>query len=234
MPFATRLTSDLARLFYPHTCLGCGYELYQPQQFLCPYCLNQLPVTGYEKSRENQIARMFTGRLPVQQAAAWLFFGKNGLTQTLIHHLKYRGHTELGLALGRMMATRLQQSAWLDDVDVLVPLPLNRRKLVSRGYNQSTLLCRGMGQATGLPVEEVAVMRTVPTETQTRKSRIARWMNVAEVFDLLDTGHLHGKHALLVDDVITTGATMDACGQVLLRIPGLRLSVLSLAVASRV
>ncbi|HSK12463.1 MAG TPA: phosphoribosyltransferase family protein, partial [Phnomibacter sp.] len=106
--------------------------------------------------------------------------------------------------------------------------------LVSRGYNQSTLLCEGMAQATGLAVEEVAVMRKVYTQTQTRKSRLQRWANVAEVFDLLDSGHLHGRHALLVDDVITTGATMEACGQVLLRIPGLKLSVLSLAVASRV
>jgi ComF family protein len=140
----------------------------------------------------------------------------------------------VGEYLGFAMAAHLTASGWLDGIEVVVPLPLNRKKLNMRGYNQSTVLCKGISAATGLPVEEVAVMRTIFTETQTKKSRLQRWANVEHVFDLLDAAHLHNKHALLVDDVITTGATMDACGQVLMQVPGLKLSVLSLAVAGRI
>lgn len=177
---------------------------------------------------------MFAGRLQVEKATAWLFFSKNGITQGLIHELKYRGNQDVGVAIGKMMAERLKEADWWIGIDVLIPLPLNRKKWIKRGYNQSEVLCRGISAVTGIPVEEVAVIRSVYTETQTRKSRVQRWRNVAEVFDLLDFTHLQGKHALLVDDVVTTGATLDACGQVLLRVPGLRLSVLTLAVASNV
>ena len=225
---------DLSRLFYPHQCIGCGYELYQRDQKLCSRCLKELPRTHYEKAIENHVFRLFTGRLRLERGASWLFFSKGGLTQKLIHQLKYRGNIALGVYIGQTMGTQLQKSShWFDSIDVMVPLPLNKRKMAIRGFNQSEILCRGLHLATGLPVEEVAVMRTVHTQTQTKKSRIQRWSNVEHVFDLLDTGHLENKHALLVDDVITTGATLDACGQVLLKIPGLKLSVLSLAMASR-
>ncbi len=223
--------TDLARLFYPHHCVGCGFELYDLNHLLCLKCLNALPKTGFERSADNYVARLFTGRLPLQKAASWLFFGKGGLTQTLIHQIKYRSNLELGEYIGRQMGAGLEQAGWFNGIDVMIPLPLNQKKLNIRGYNQSALLCRGLQAATGVPVEEVAVMRTIFTETQTKKSRLQRWANVEHVFDLQDADHLKGKHALLVDDVITTGATIDACGQVLLRIPGLRLSVLSLAVA---
>jgi ComF family protein len=132
------------------------------------------------------------------------------------------------------MGTQLGKAEWFKDIDVLIPLPLNQKKLNIRGFNQSTVLCQGLNAATGIPVEEVAVMRTIFTETQTRKSRLQRWTNVEHVFDLQNAGHLQGRHALLVDDVITTGATMDACGQILLKVPGLKLSLLSLAVATQI
>lgn len=225
---------DITRFFYPHSCPGCGAELYQPLQMICVRCIKQLPQTGFEKTGDNYTARLFTGRLQLQKAASFLFFGKDGLTQKLIHRLKYRGDTAMGQYLGHMMGNRLAEAGWFSDIEVLIPLPLNRKKLQSRGYNQSTLICEGIQSATGIAVEEVAIMRTIFTETQTHKSRLQRWANVSHVFDLLDTQHLHNRHALLVDDVITTGATMDACGQVLLKVPGIKLSVLSLAVATSV
>lgn len=230
----TRYLTDFARLFYPHNCAGCGYELYDQRHLLCLKCLSGLPFTGFENAADNYAARLFAGRLPLEKAASWLFFGKQGIAQALIHQLKYRGNTELGEYLGKQMGNALSKSGWFSDIDVLVPLPLNQKKLNIRGYNQSTVLCRGLQAATGIPLEEVAVMRTRFTETQTRKSRLQRWTNVEHVFDLREATHLQGKHALLVDDVITTGATMDACGQVLLKVPGLRLSVLSLAVAGKI
>jgi ComF family protein len=233
MAFSRYLT-DLARLFYPHNCAGCGYELYDNRHLLCLKCLSGLPATGFEKSAGNYVDRLFAGRLPVEKAASWLFFGKQGITQTLIHQLKYRGNTELGVYLGRQMGAALNKAGWFNDIDFLIPLPLNRKKLNIRGYNQSAVICNGLREATGIPVEEVAVLRTLFTETQTRKNRLQRWNNVEHVFDLRDAGHLQGRHALLVDDVITTGATIDACGQVLLKVPGLKLSVLSLAVAAKI
>lgn len=226
--------NDLARLFYPHNCVGCGYELYDTRHLMCLKCLAGLPLTGFEKTPENYVARLFSGRLAFQKAASWLFFGKAGITQTLIHQLKYRGNIDLGEYIGRQMGTNLGKAGWFSDIDVLIPLPLNQKKLNIRGFNQSTVLCRGIQASTGIPVEEVAVMRTIFTETQTRKSRLQRWSNVQHVFDLQEAGHLQGRHALLVDDVITTGATMDACGQVLLKVPGLKLSLLSLAVAAKI
>jgi ComF family protein len=229
-----QILTDITRFFFPHSCPGCGAELYQHQQMICVRCLKQLPQTGFEKTGDNYTARLFTGRLQLQNATSWLFFGKDGLTQKLIHRIKYRGDMAMGKYLGHMMGTRLLEAGWLSDVDLLIPLPLNRKKLKSRGYNQSTLICEGIQAASGIPLEEVAIMRTVFTETQTHKSRLQRWTNVSHVFDLLETNHLHHRHVLLVDDVITTGATMDACGQVLLQVPGLKLSVLSLAVATSV
>jgi ComF family protein len=225
---------DITRFFYPHSCPGCGAELYQSMQMVCVRCIKQLPQTGFEKTGDNYTARLFTGRLQLQKASSFLFFGKDGLTQKLIHRLKYRGDTAMGKYLGHMMGDRLGEAGWFSDIDVLIPLPLNRKKLQSRGFNQSTLICEGIQSATGIAVEEVAIMRTIFTETQTHKSRLQRWANVSHVFDLLETQLLHNRHVLLVDDVITTGATMDACGQVLLQVPGLKLSALSLAVATSV
>jgi ComF family protein len=225
---------DIGRFLYPHSCLGCGYDLFDQRHFLCLRCLKTLPVTGFEKSKENYVAKLFTGRLPIERGAAWLFFGKDGLTQKLIHQVKYRGNTNLGEYLGFIMGNHLKDAGWFNGMDILVPLPLNKKKLKIRGFNQSEVLCRGISKATGLPVEEVAVMRTVYTQTQTKKSRLQRWSNVEHVFDLQQADMLEHKHVVLVDDVMTTGATMDACGQVLSRVPGLKLSVLSFAVADRV
>ena len=228
------IVQDIIRFFYPHTCLGCGKELYNPRHFLCIHCLKSIPLTGYENIRDNHTANLFAGRLPIEKGCSWLFFEKESITQKLIHQLKYRNNQALGEFLGFAMGSTLAECRWFEGIDVLVPLPLNKRKLNMRGYNQSEVICRGLSDATGLPVEQVAVMRTVFTETQTKKSRIQRWRNVADVFDLLDSSHLEGKHALLVDDVVTTGATLDACGQVLLKVKDLKLSLLTLAVASRI
>ncbi len=228
------LFQDIIRFIYPHTCIGCGGELYNPKHFQCLECMASLPVTGFEKTQDNYTMNLFTGRLPLIKGGSWLFFEKDSLTQKLIHEVKYRGNKSLGEYLGYIMGLKMSEAGWFDDVNVLIPLPLNKKKLVMRGYNQSEILCRGLSLATGVPVEHVAVMRTIFTETQTKKSRIQRWRNVAEVFDVLEGAHLEGKHVLLVDDVVTTGATLDACGQVLLRLNNLKLSVLTLAVAHRI
>ena len=225
------LVSDITRFLYPQSCIGCGYNLFNSHHFLCLQCIDTLPYTGFEKLADNNITKLFSGRLPIERGAAWLFFGKDGLTQKLIHQLKYHGNQELGEYLGHIMGGQLRQAGWFNGVDLIVPLPLNRKKYRIRGYNQAELICTGLHKATNIQVEKLAIMRTIFTQTQTRKSRLQRWANVEHVFDVKDEHLLEGRHVLLVDDVITTGATMDACGQVLLRAPGLKLSVLSLALA---
>ena len=230
----TKALSGIAQLLYPHHCAGCGRTLHDPATQVCWHCHEEMPYTGFENHADNPVARLFTGRIRLHQAFSILFFQKHAAVQNLLHHLKYKGNKEVGLQLGRLMGARLLQSGAAPGIDAIVPLPLHRRRLASRGYNQAALIARGMAEVLGLPVQEVAVLRSQYTQTQTRKGRMARWLNVEHVFDLQPGHRLEGKHVLLVDDVITTGATMEACGQVLLKIPGLKLSVASAAWACRV
>jgi len=227
------LLEEIKRYFVPFICISCGAELHHKTHFFCRKCIATLPKTGFERQQDNACSKLFAGRLPVLQAFALLFFAKKGSVQTILHEIKYRNNRKLGHYMGYLMGKALQDNPLYADVDVLIPLPLNRKKLKQRGYNQSSLLCYGMASVLHKPVEEIAVVRSIFTQTQTRKNRIQRWLNVEQVFDLENAKHLEGKHALLVDDVITTGATMEACGSVLLSIPGLRLSIASLAIATK-
>ena len=226
------LNDLLSTLIYPHNCCGCGYHLPTTSQVLCWRCIQQLPLTGFEKQPDNLVERVFAGRMPLQRAGSFLFFKKASLTQDLLHQLKYRGRQDLGLYLGKRMGQAIQEAGW--QMDCIVPLPLNRKKLAKRGFNQAEVLANGISEATGKPVEKVAVIRTRNNATQTRKSRVERWQNVSEVFDLHPGYTLQHKHILLVDDVLTTGATLEACGRVLLQIPGARLSIATAAFASNI
>ena len=230
----TKYWNDFVSIFYPRTCLGCGGDGLDAEQMICWSCINQLPVTGFEKQPNNLVADLFTGRIPVQMATGFLFFGKESLVQHLIHRVKYKGNRELGILLGNMIGKAMLDAGWQDFIDVVVPLPLNNKKQAKRGFNQAELLAKGISEIMNLPMEPVAVIRSKYTETQTKKSREQRWQNVAEVFDLLDNHALDNKHVLLVDDVVTTGATLEACGQVLLQTPGLKLSIATLAFASKI
>lgn len=231
--YFSSLLEEIKRYFVPFICISCGAELHQKTHFFCRKCLTTLPKTGFERQQDNACSNLFAGRLPVLQAFALLFFAKKGSVQAILHEIKYRNNRKLGHYMGYLMGKALLGNPLYADVDVLIPLPLNRKKLKLRGYNQSSLLCYGMASVLHKPVEEIAVVRSIYTQTQTRKNRIQRWLNVEQVFDLENAKHLEGKHALLVDDVITTGATMEACGSVLLSIPGLRLSIASLAIATK-
>jgi ComF family protein len=234
MHYLTRLLREAAQMVYPQPCTCCGKPLLQPEPPVCWHCLQQLPITGFEQMEHHPLKDVFAGRLFFERADALLFFHKEGLTRHLVHAFKYKNRQDVGRYMGRWMGERLQAIPNFVPPDALVPLPLNRRKLAKRGYNQAMLLCEGLAQVWQVPIAEVAVLRTRYTETQTRKSRIDRWYNVAEVFDLHAPESLQHKRVTLVDDVVTTGATMEACGQQLLKIPGLRLSLLSLAVAHSV
>ena len=211
--------------------MGCGTDLLNPQTELCFKCLTELPGTGFLFKPNNPVEKFFAGRLPILAASAEYYFTKDSLIQRILHELKYRGNPELGIQLGRKMGTSIQQAEGFQP-DLLIPLPLFPSREKKRGYNQSTLLCKGISELTGIPVMEKVISRPQHTETQTKKGRIERWKNMEGKFFLKDPQSIEGKHVLLIDDVITTGATLEACGQELLK-AGCRLSVASLCVAMK-
>lgn len=217
------------RLLFPHYCRSCGADHLRDDQLLCGYCIQTLPQTGFLAIPENPVERVFYGRLRLQQAGAMYYYTPEGAVHELIAAMKYRRDQRAGLFLGYLLGHALKNSKRFHDLDLLVPLPLNARKEKQRGYNQATLLCEGISEVMGLPVEEKAVSRVQFTGSQTRHNRLARWQNMENVFRVNDAALVSNKHVLLVDDVITTGATMEACGTVLLEVPGLQLSIVSVA-----
>ncbi|MES2004480.1 MAG: phosphoribosyltransferase family protein [Bacteroidota bacterium] len=221
--------SDLLHLFYPHNCEGCGSDIVYDTQFLCSRCMHRLPATGFFSQQGNPTEKLFYGRLPVSSAAAAFYFTKDSLLQHLLVQLKYRNNKEAGYFLGRMMGYVLCASTRFSGVDVLVPLPLNPKKEFIRGYNQAALICEGIQEIWKKPVLSNAITRTRFTETQTKQNRIARWQNMEGVFEVTHPGQLQGKQVLLVDDVITTGATLEACGMAILAVPGCTLGIAAAA-----
>ncbi len=229
MPLLKSAIHSVLHLFYPHVCTGCGSDVISQDQQLCLRCLHELPVTNFFGTTGNSVERIFYGRLAIQQAAAGYFFTKESLLQHLLIQLKYRGNKEIGFYMGCLLGQLILQHKAFIDVDALIPLPLNPIKERKRGYNQATALCLGISSIVNLPVLDSAVVRKVYTETQTHMGRINRWENMDGVFAIMDKAGIEGKHLLLVDDVVTTGATLEACGSEILQVPNTRLSIATLA-----
>jgi ComF family protein len=219
----------LLHLFIPHHCAGCGSDIMSRQQVLCMHCINRLPVTGFHMHAGNPVEKIFWGRMPVIDAACYLYYSKDSLLQHIVRELKYRGNKELGLFMGRKMGEALLQTHRFQNISALVPLPLFAARERKRGYNQALVLCKGIAQVLSLPVLDKVIRRHTSSETQTNKNRINRWLNMQGKFELLQPDAIAGKHILLVDDVITTGATLEACGQELLTAPHTRLSIMTMA-----
>jgi ComF family protein len=220
---------DFLHLFFPHYCEGCGSDAVEDKQLLCLQCLAQLPQTGFFGVQGNPVEKTFYGRLPVNAAGAAYYFTDDSLIQHLVTQLKYHGNSHVGVYLGMLTALELSAGARFDTIDCIVPLPLNEKKLQRRGYNQAALIAEGMSQLLGKPVLLRAVTRDVFTDSQTGKDRVSRWQSMRDVFRVNDAGALANKHVLLVDDIITTGATLEACGAVMQQVPGLSLSIASVA-----
>jgi ComF family protein len=220
---------DLLHLFFPHICAGCGTDVLDQQQLLCLHCINNLPATHFFDQPHNPVEQVFYGRIPVQNAAAGYFFTKDSLLQSLIIQLKYRGNKAIGFYLGKLLGHYLINSPRFSYVDALVPLPLNPRREKNRGYNQAEALSNGIALVLNKPVIDKNVIRKVYTETQTHKGRISRWENMDGIFAVNNPRELENKHILLVDDVVTTGATLEACGSEILKIGGTSLSIATLA-----
>lgn len=231
-PFLTKIwVSDLLNLFFPNYCQSCGNALVGQEEIICFHCLFSLPKTGFHQHNENPISRLFWGRVPLQSASSYLFFSKGGTVQHLIHSLKYKGHQETGVFLGELFGKELAESFPFNSAEVIVPVPLHPAKQRIRGYNQSEKIARGMSNSMGIPCQVDNLAKTMFTESQTKKTRYARWENVKDSFSVTQPEKIEGKHILLVDDVLTTGATIEACASKLLQVPETKVSVVTLAYA---
>ena len=222
---------EFVNLFYPQLCLLCDRALVKGEDLLCTHCQASLPHTYLHEQRSEVLFRKLRSTLPIEHVLAYLLYQKSGSTQKLLQHIKYKNYPELAHLIGRHFGSRLQTSGFGKEFDCIIPVPLHKRKQRQRGYNQSEFFAEGLAESLHLPLAADWLLRIKESATQTRKSRLDRWINVADIFVVAAPEKLKGKRVLLVDDVVTTGATLEACGNVLLKAGCTKLSLGAIAVA---
>ncbi len=227
----SNVLQDLAGLFLPRRCAGCDQALLAFEHSICTDCVADLPRLRAHDDPENKVEHVFRGRVQLTAASAFLQFNKGGIVQNMLHRLKYKGDTNVGLELGRRMAEDVMSSRRFADVDIVLAVPLHPKKEKQRGYNQGQILVDGIVEAWPLESMKHQLVRVAHTSSQTKRGRMSRWSNVKEAFHLIDPNALVDKHVLLVDDVVTTGATLEGCALALSTVPGIRISVLTCACA---
>lgn len=223
--------ADFVSLLFPELCVACRESLVINEHLLCTDCYYHLPYTHFHLQPDNIVARQFWGKIKLETASALLHFTKGGKVQHMMHEFKYNGRRQIGNLLGNIAGEQLAKNEIFNTVDYIIPVPLHRKRLKERGYNQSACFAEGLAEKLNAMVETGNLVRVKSTQTQTHKSRFARFENMQEVFIVKDAEKLKGKHVLLVDDVITTGSTLEACGSELLKIEGLKLSIAAIACA---
>ena len=216
-------------LYFPKNCPACGRPLRLFGANICGRCSQNLPETHFFEAPGNPIEKIFYGRLPISAGAAAWYFHKNSALQALLFQLKYKSNKDVGLFIGKQMGALLAASERFDTIDALIPVPLHPQALSKRGFNQAALICEGIGQVWHKPVFTGAITRTKHTNTQTKQNRAVRWENMENAFSIKDPTSIAGKHLLLIDDVITTGATIEACGKTLLSVKDVKVSVAAAA-----
>ncbi len=231
MSYLYNLWDDFISLLFPRLCYACGNHLLRNENLICTECYVIIPRTNYHKINENPLEQLFWGRCVIEKAAAFSFYNKGSRIRNLIHNLKYNGIQEVGFEVGRIYGLSLRDTGFTDDIDLIVPVPLHPSKKRARGYNQSDTISDGISSATGLKVDKNALVRSKVSPTQTKRSRYERWTNVEGIFSVPDPEKLTGQHILLVDDVITTGSTIESCANELLRVEGVKVSAVALAFA---
>lgn len=231
MNLARNYLTDFISLLFPELCPACGESLMANEHIICTDCLYNLPQTNFHLQPDNIVARQFWGKLNVEGAYALYYFAKGGKIQNLMHHFKYKGMQQIGNLLGNIAGAQLMKNEILKFVDVIIPVPLHKSRLKQRGYNQSACFAEGLADKMNAIVSLNNLVRLKATETQTHKSRFLRFENMQEVFTIMNPEDLRNKHVLLVDDVVTTGSTLEACGIELLKIEGLKLSIATIAYA---
>ena len=231
MSYLYDLFDDLISLLFPRLCYACGQHLLRNEKLICTECYVKIPRNTYHLEEGNPVEQLFWGRCKIERAAVFSFYNRDSRIRKLIHNLKYKGVQEIGIELGRIYGSMLADSQFLEGIDEIMPVPLHVSKKRIRGFNQSDLICRGLSEVTGLPVDYTSLQRITKTATQTKRSRYERWINVEGIFSVQDSAAVIGKHFLLVDDVITTGSTIESCTNELLKYENVRVSVAAIAVA---
>lgn len=225
------ILNDINTVILPKVCFGCNAHLSRGEEHLCTLCRNDIPLTEYNFNVENPVDRIFYGRIDVKKASSFLFFRENSIVQQLIHHLKYRNQPQIGVFLGDWYGQRLkEENSPITEMDFVVPVPLHRIKMRKRGYNQVSLFAKRLAHHLNAELAENVLKKTANTRTQTKKGRIGRWQGNKALYILENTDKLKYKKILLVDDVITTGATMEICARTLLDVPGVDLYIASMSV----
>lgn len=231
MYLAKTALNDFISLLFPDYCLACAGFIVKGEQTMCTRCLTELPKTSYHLRSDNPIKNRLLGRLPLTYGWAYLRFRKSGIVQHLMHQLKYNNCPEVGIRLGMAYGHEIIHAGMPCPFDMIVPVPLHATRQRQRGYNQAAKFAEGLSEALSIPWDESITMRSKATATQTRKSKSDRWENVRDVFIIKRGTAIENKRILLVDDVITTGATLEACGQHLLQCGCAELSIACLAEA---
>lgn len=223
--------ADFVSLLFPELCYACGDSLIGDEELICTDCIYNLPYTNFHQQPDNIVARQFWGKLPVDNAFALFYFTKGGKVQELMHQFKYKNIPLIGNKLGQIAGRQLIQTEGFKQINAIIPVPLHKSRLRKRGYNQSACFAEGVAEILNVPVITNNLIRKHATETQTHKSRFERAVNMQDVFIVNNPNELDGKHILLVDDVITTGSTLESCGIALLTVHDLRLSIATIACA---
>ena len=222
---------SIINLFFPKVCSGCSSFLLSNENVICTVCRHDIPLTNHHLNPENDAFKKFYGRIPVVHASALFYFHKKGIVQELIHNLKYKGHEEIGAILGEWYAEDLKNIDSLQSVDEIIPVPLHRKKLKERGYNQVTAFGKALSSGLNIDYNDSLLIRNVYSKTQSKKNLLGRTEGIETIFDVSFTEKDHDKHFLLIDDVITTGATLEACSRALLKIPNAKISIVCMAMA---
>lgn len=223
--------TSLINLFYPRICAACDGFLLQDEKVICTRCRHEIPQTHHYLNPNNEAFSKFYGKIPVEFALAMFYFHKMGRVQEMIHKLKYKGHEEIGAAIGFWFGEELKQFEPIKDISCIVPVPLHPRKLKERGYNQVSSFGKALSESLNVPFDESILIRNFYTKTQTKKNLLGRTELAKNLFDISNDISLNGNHILLVDDVITTGSTLEICSRALLKIPNVKVSILCMAMS---
>ena len=222
---------DLVSLLFPNLCQSCEQPLAKGEDVICLMCQYELPETKFYLEKDNVIEKLFWGRVQIEHAASFYYFDSKTKIQHLLHQLKYHGKKEVANKVGALFGTQLIKAKYFKGINMIIPVPLHRRRMKERGYNQSDHFAEGLSESMNIPWSNKILLRKQYTSTQTGKTRFERWNNVMSAFMVINKGLPNDSHVLLVDDVVTTGATLEACAKTLLEIEGLKVSIATIAVA---